>query len=101
DTIGARREQPARATDYLGLGALHVYLDELDRRDTVAAADVVQRIGADCLLVVQQRIRIDAIVALVLRILVKRECARAIRSRKLADERSAPRRSVALYRLLQ
>jgi hypothetical protein len=31
DAVGARREQAARAANYLGLGALHVDLDELDR----------------------------------------------------------------------
>ena len=67
----------------------------------MAAANVVQRIGADRLLAVEQRIRINAVVTLVFGILVKGQRSRVIRSSKLADQRSTPRCGVALYRLVQ
>src|SRR5207302_2171562 len=92
----------ARAASHPGLGALHVDFDELGRGDSVAPADIVQRIGGDRLLAAEQWIRIEAVVALVLGIFVERQRFRTVRSSMPADQRCARRRrGVALYRLLQ
>src|SRR5688500_5075950 len=101
DALRAGPKQARGTPQHLRLGTLHVDLHELRRGDAGMAADVVQRIGADALLALQQRVGVKPVVALVLRILVERKRSGAVGSRQADDLRCAGRRGVAGDGLLE
>src|SRR6267142_3127551 len=92
DTVRAVSQEHRGPRDHPCLRALYVDLDELRRLHGVTGADSVERIAFGRLLFLEQRVRIDSVVALVSCVLEEPEAPGAIGGRMRVDDNGAKAR---------